>query len=163
MNDDQLRIVQLFTGSGKGKTSAAIGSVMRASGYGLKTFVASFGSGTNCLGKYRGLTELANVDCCVVGEGGPKQPEDIGAQDIELGRQALDTVTQAVTSGEYDLVVLDDISKAVSWNIIDKEGIARLVREKPADVELILTGEDAPHWLIALADMVTEIEDGKKH
>lgn len=162
MNNDEPRIVQLFTGGGKGKTSAAMGSMMRASGYGLKTCVIFFVNGRHCFGKYRSLAELGNIDCCAFGESGLKRPEDIGAREIEWGRQALAATVQAVTSGKYDLVVLDDINKAISWNMVDMESVVQLIEQKPADVELILTGEGAPQMLISMADLVTEIEDGKK-
>ncbi len=163
MNNDEPRIVQLFTGRGKGKTSAAMGSIMRASGYGLKTCVIFFVNGQHWFGKYRSLAALANIDYCAFGESGLQQPEDIGAREIEWGRQALAATTQAVTSGKYDLVVLDDINKAVVWNMVAVESIVQLIEQKPADVELILTGEGAPQMLISMADLVTEIEDGKKH
>ncbi len=162
MNSGEPRIVQLFTGRGKGKTSAAMGSMMRASGYGLKTCVIFFVNGRHWFGKYRSLAELADIDCYAFGGSGLQRPEDIGAREIEWGRQALTATVQAVTSGKYDLVVLDDINKAVAWNIVDIEGVVQLIEQKPADVELILTGEGAPHMLISMADLVTEIEDGKK-
>jgi cob(I)alamin adenosyltransferase len=162
MKNNELRIVQLFTGRGKGKTSAAMGSVMRASGYGLKVCVIFFVNGQHWLGKYRSLTALDNIDCYVFGESGLERPEDIGAREIEWGRKALAATIQAVTSGKYDLVVLDDINKAVAWNIVDIESVVQLIKQKPADVELILTGEGAPHMIISMADLVTEIEDGKK-
>jgi cob(I)alamin adenosyltransferase len=162
-NDDQLRIVQLFTGGGKGKTSAAMGSTMRASGYSLKTCVIFFVNGRHWLSKYRSLAALANTDCFTFGESGLERPEDIGARETKWGRQALAAAVRAVTSGIYDLVVLDDINKAIAWNMIDVESVAQLIAQNPADVELILTGEGAPPRLISLADLVTKIEDGKKH
>jgi cob(I)alamin adenosyltransferase len=162
MNNNEARIVQLFTGRGKGKTSAAMGSIMRASGYGLKTCVIFFVNGRYWSSKYGCLAALANIDCYIFGESGLERPEDIGAREIKLGRQALTTAIRAVASVKYDLIVLDDINKAIAWNMIDVESVLQLVEQKPANVELILTGEGAPPTLIAMADLVTEIEDGKK-
>ena len=163
MNNDEPRIVQLFTGHGKGKTSVAMGSIMRASGYGLKTCVIFFVNGRHWSSKYRSLAALANIDCYIFGESDLERPQDIGSREIKWGRQALATAIRAVASGIYDLVVLDDINKAIAWNMIDVESVLQLIRQKPANVELILTGEGAPPTLIAMADLVTEIEDGKKN
>ena len=163
MNNNEPRIVQLFTGRGKGKTSVAMGSIMRASGYGLKTCVIFFVNGQYWSSKYGSLTALANIDCYIYGESGLEWPQDVGVREIEWGRQALVTANRAVASGKYDLVVLDDINKAIAWNMIDVESVLQLIRQKPANVELILTGEGAPPALIAMADLVTEIEEGKKN
>ena len=163
MNNDEPRIVQLFTGRSKGKTSAAMGSVMRASGYSLKICVIFFVNGRHWFGKYRSLAALDNINCYAFGESGLERPEDIGARETKWGRQALATAVRAVTSGKYDLVVLDDINKAIAWNMIAMESVVQLIEQKPADVELILTGEGAPPMLISMANLVTEIEDGKKH
>jgi cob(I)alamin adenosyltransferase len=157
MNIGEPRIVQLFTGHGKGKTSAAMGSIMRASGYGLRTCVIFFVNGRHWSDAYSSLAELANTDCYAFGESGLEQPEDTCARKIKWERQALATAVWAVTSGKYDLVVLDDINKVIAWNMIDIESVVELIEQKPANVELILTGEGAPHMLISMANLVTEI------
>ena len=150
-------LVQLFTGDGRGKTSAALGTVMRASGYGLKICVVFFMKGKHRLGEYKVLSELANVDWTVFGRGSLLGPEDINVEDRELGRKALMAARRAVENGQYDLVVMDEINTAVAWKIVGLESVLELIKDKPDNVELILTGRYAVPQLVATADLVTEM------
>ncbi len=150
-------LVQLFTGDGRGKTSAALGTVMRASGYGLKIYVAFFMKGKHRLGEYKVLSELANVDWAAFGRDGLLGPEDIRAEDRELGGKALMAARRAVESGQYDLVVMDEINTAAAWKIVGLESVLKLIKDKPDNVELILTGRYAVPQLVAAADLVTEM------
>jgi cob(I)alamin adenosyltransferase len=130
---------------------------MRASGYGLKVFVVFFMKGKHRLGEYRVLSGLDGVDWTVFGRGSLLGPEDIRAEDRELGSKALTAARRAVENGQYDLVVMDEINTAVAWKIVDLESVLKLIKDKPDNVELILTGRYAEPQLIAAADLVTEM------
>lgn len=150
-------LVQIFTGDGRGKTSAALGTVMRATGHGLKTYITFFMKGKRNLGEYKVLSELDNVDWDIFGRNDLLGPSDIVPQDRELGQLALAATEKAIKSGEYDLVVLDEVNTATAWKIVDLEDVVRLIKEKPTNVELILTGRYASPRLIELADQVTNM------
>jgi len=150
-------LVQVFMGRGRGKTSVALGTVMRASGWGLKTYIAFFLKGKHEVGEYKTLSRLPNVDWAVCGRSGFRGPPNITPEDKELARQALASASKALKSGNYDLVVLDEVNMAVTWKVIDLEDVIRLIKEKPPNVELILTGRDADPRLFELADLVTEM------
>ncbi len=154
-------LVQVFTGDGRGKTSAALGTAMRASGYGLKTCVVFFMKGKHRLGEYKVLSELANVDWIAFGRGSLLGSEDIRAEDRELGRKALIAARRAMESGQYDLVVMDEINTAAAWKVVNLESVLKLIKDKPDNVELILTGRYAVPEMVAAADLVTEMTNIK--
>ena len=150
-------LVQINTGNGKGKTTAAMGTVLRAAGHGLRVFVIFFMKGHYEHGEYRTLAILPNVTV----EGfGLRKLKAAAEKDPEEKRQAelaLDKAREVVTSGNYDLVVLDEINVALHYELIDVDAVVDLVKNKPAAVELILTGRYAHQRLIELADQVTEM------
>jgi len=150
-------LVQIFTGNGRGKTSAALGTVMRASGYGLKTYIIFFLKGRHDLGEYKVLSQLPNVDWAIFGRNDFFGPSDATPKDRELTGLALASARKALRSGQYDLVVLDEVNTAAAWGFIELEDVVRLIKEKPSDVELILTGRYADVRLFELADLVTEM------
>jgi cob(I)alamin adenosyltransferase len=153
-------MVQVFTGDGRGKTSAAMGTVMRAAGYGLKVFVVFFMKGTHEAGEYSSLEKLG-VDFKVMGRPGFLGPDNVQKEDIQLAGQALETVSQAMTSGKYDLIVMDEINTAAAWKLVSTSEVLKLIDTKPQAVELIMTGRYAPDSFIGRADYVTELVNVK--
>jgi cob(I)alamin adenosyltransferase len=149
-------MVQVFTGEGRGKTSAALGTVMRAAGYGLKVFVVFFMKGHHELGEYASLQKLG-VNFKVMGRPDFLGPADIQDKDRELARQALDAATTALVSGKYDLIVLDEVNTAAAWKLIGVGDVLRLINARPQGIELILTGRYADDLILARADYVTEL------
>lgn len=150
-------LVQVFTGDGKGKTSAALGSVLRALGHGLRAYVAFFMKGDSTSGERRILSELPNVDFVTSGGRGFIDPSNIEPEHIEQAKHTLAAARQAMLSGDYDLVVLDEVNVATAWNLIELDEVIGFINEKPQNVELILTGRHADTELIKLADLVTEM------
>jgi cob(I)alamin adenosyltransferase len=150
-------LVQVFTGNGKGKTTAALGTVVRALGHGFKVFIVFFMKGKYQYGEFSTLPRLPNVTIasfglrCLIGT------REIRPEEVEEARKALATARGAMLSGDYDLVVLDEVNVAVYFKLIDAEDVVRLVKDKPPDVELILTGRYADERVIELADLVTEM------
>lgn len=150
-------LVQLFTGDGKGKTSAALGAVLRASGHGMRVYVVFFMKGKYPYGEYNILPKLPNVDIAQFGSEEFVDPTNIKPEEIEQARLALAAAREATLSGKYDLVVLDEINVAVAYKLIQLEEVVKLIKAKPKNVEVILTGRYADAKLIELADLVTEM------
>lgn len=150
-------LIQVFTGDGKGKTSTALGVVLRALGHGLRVFIVFFMKGDYPYGEFRTLARLPNVDVASFGFRGHTDPANIKPEEIEQAKQALSTAREVMLSGNYDLVVLDEVNVAAAWKLIEVDEVVRLIRDKPRNVELVLTGRYADAKLIELADLVTEM------
>lgn len=148
--------VQVFTGEGKGKTTAALGTVVRALGHGLKVCVVVFMKGDYPYGEWETLGKLPGITIAQFGFRHFTDPNNVKPEEREQGAQALACARKAVLSGEYDLVVLDEANVATAWKVIAAEDLVSLIKEKPEAVELIVTGRYADSRLIELADLVTE-------
>lgn len=154
-------IVQVYTGNGKGKTSAAFGLALRAIGRGLKVYVIQFIKGGFDYGELYMVDKLPNLELKVFGRGRfvtEKPPE---REDVELAEKALVLAEEVVKSGEYDIVILDEINVALNLKLIKIERVLELIRNKPKHVELVLTGRYAPDEIIEAADLVTEMREVK--
>lgn len=149
-------LVQVFTGDGKGKTTAALGTVLRALGHGLRVFIVCFMKGDYPYGEWNVLSRLPNVDVVRFGSRKFVAPENITPEDREQARKALAAAREAVLSGGYNLVVLDEVNLAVAWKLVELGEVIRLIKDKPRNVELILTGRRADTELVKVADLVTE-------
>jgi len=150
-------LVQIFTGDGKGKTSASLGTVLRALGHGLRVYIAVFMKGDYPYGEWVTLSQLPNVTVARFGQRGFVDPANVKPEEIEQAKQALAAAREAMLSGDYDIVVLDEVNVAVAWNLVALDEVIRLIKDKPRNVELILTGRQAATKLIELADLVTEM------
>jgi len=150
-------LVQIFTGNGKGKTSAALGTVIRALGHGLRACVIYFMKGDYPYGEQRILSRLPNVKMASFGQKGFVDRDHIKPEEKEQARLALAAAREATLIGNYDLIVLDEINIAVAWKLIELDEVIKLISDKPPHVELILTGRQADTRLIELADLVTEM------
>jgi len=149
-------LVQVFTGDGKGKTTAALGAVMRALGQGLRVYVVFFMKGDYPYGERRILAQLPDVDLASFGSLDFVDPANVRPQDREQARQALAAAREAIFSDNYDVAVLDEINVAVAFGLIPLDEVMALIRDKPPGVELILTGRKAHPELVRVADLVTE-------
>jgi cob(I)alamin adenosyltransferase len=155
----QLRrgLVQVFTGDGRGKTSAAIGTVVRALGHGLNVYIVFFMKGDYPYGERSILSRLPNVTMESFGSEEFIDPTNIRPEEKEKAKRALAAAREAVLSGDYDLVVLDEVNLAVDFNLIELAEVLKLIEDKPEAVELILTGRRADGGLVKAADLVTEM------
>jgi len=154
-------LVQVYTGAGKGKTSAAFGLALRAIGRGLKVYVVQFIKGGFDYGELYVIDKLPNLTLKAFGRGKfvvAKPPE---REDVELAEEALRLAKKVVSGGEYDVVVLDEVNVALSLKLISLDDVLRLVKTKPKHVELVLTGRSAPDEIIEAADLVTEMREVK--
>jgi cob(I)alamin adenosyltransferase len=150
-------LVQIFTGDGKGKTSAAIGAVIRALGHGLRVYIAFFMKGDHPSGERSILSQLPNVTMESFGARGFVDPVNIKPEEKEQAKRALASARKAMLSGNYDLVVLDEVNLAAAWNLVELDEVLKLIDDKPEGVELILTGRRADSKLVQSADLVTEM------
>lgn len=154
-------LVQVYTGNGKGKTSAAFGLALRAIGRGLKVYVVQFIKGGFDYGELYMVDKLPNFKLKAFGRGEFVTEKPPGKEDVELAQEALALAEQVVKSGEYDIVILDEINVAMNLKLINLDEVLELVKNKPTHVELILTGRYAPKEIIKAADLVTEMKEVK--
>jgi cob(I)alamin adenosyltransferase len=150
-------LVQVFTGDGKGKTTAALGAVIRALGHGLRVCIIFFMKGDYPYGECNILSQLPNVKIARFGSQQFIDPTNIKPEEKEQARKALAAAGEAILSGSYDLVVLDEVNLAVAWGLVELDEVIKLIKDKPPNMELILTGRKADTKLIQLADLVTEM------
>lgn len=149
-------LIQVFTGDGKGKTSAALGIVLRALGHGLRVYIVYFMKGDYPYGERSVLSRLPNIKFASFGSLKFIDPAKVEPEEIEQAKQALAVASEAMLGGEYDLVVLDEVNVAIAWKLVELDEVVRLIKAKPPNVELILTGRQADAKLVELADLVTE-------
>ena len=154
--------VQVYTGDGKGKTTAAIGLAVRAAGAGLRVYFAQFIK--QC--RYNEIRALEvfgdRIVCRQYGRGCWLRGEPV-AEDIRLARQGLDDVQSIIRSGEYELVILDEANVAVWFGLFTVEDLLNLIDIKPERVELVFTGRRADPRLIERADLVTDMCEVKHY
>jgi len=149
-------LVQIFTGDGKGKTSAALGTVIRALGQGLKVCIVVFMKGHYPYSEWAFLSRVPDVRIERFGFETFTDPTNVKLEEKEEAAKALASAREAVLGGEYDLVVLDELNIAVAWKLVELDEVVKLIQDKPQNVELILTGRNADAKLVQMADLVTE-------
>jgi len=154
-------LVQVYTGNGKGKTSAAFGLALRAVGRGLKVCAVQFIKGGFDYGELHVVERLPNIKLATFGRGRFITDVPPSEEDAKLARQAFEFATKVVREGEYDIVILDEINVALNLRMIGVDEVVQLIRSKPKHVELILTGRYAPREVIEAADLVTEMREVK--
>ena len=154
-------LVQVYTGNGKGKTSAAFGLALRAAGRGLKVYVIQFIKGGFDYGELYVVDKLPNVTLRAFGRGKFIMDKTPAKEDVRLAEEALALAEQVVKSGDYDVVILDEVNVALSLGLVKLERVLELVKGKPAHVELVLTGRNAHEKIVEIADLVTEMREIK--
>jgi len=154
-------LVQVYTGEGKGKTSAAFGSALRAVGRGLKVYVIQFIKGGFDYGELYIAERLPNLKLAAFGRGRFITEAPPSQKDVQLARDAFDLAKKVVDSGEYDIVILDEVNVVLNLKMIDIDEVVKLIKNKPKHVELILTGRYAPAQIMEVADLVTEMREVK--
>ncbi len=163
-SDNRIRLekgyVQIYTGNCKGKTTAALGLAFRAMGSGLRTFIGQFMKGQH----YGELDAAARVTPFItIEQYGRKDLVHVKApplpEDVRMAQDGLTCARRAMFSGDYDIVVFDEILTAHWFHLISVEDILELVRTKPDNVEIVFTGRYAPQEIIDVADLVTEMTE----
>ncbi|OGW83439.1 MAG: cob(I)yrinic acid a,c-diamide adenosyltransferase [Omnitrophica bacterium RIFCSPLOWO2_01_FULL_45_10] len=153
------RLVQVYTGNGKGKTTAAIGLAIRAAGAGYKVYIQQFIKG-RIYSELKALSKIKNIKAeqcgrgCFI-KGKPTMLDKICAQSGLLRAE------QIIMSGKYDLVILDEVNVALKLGLIECEKVIDIISRKPKDVEIVLTGRYCPSCILECADLVTEMREIK--
>ncbi|WP_058187416.1 cob(I)yrinic acid a,c-diamide adenosyltransferase [Terracidiphilus gabretensis] len=168
MTDSRKGLLLINTGPGKGKTTAALGTALRAAGNGMKVLVLQFLKGSWHYGELdaaEALNTQAFPDSFVLKQMGRGFVKVGGAEtdpeDIRLVQEAWSEAKQAIYSGDWDLVVLDEINYAIGYGMLDAAEVAEALRIRPEMVHVILTGRNAHPLLVELADTVTEMREVK--
>ena len=155
---------QVYTGNGKGKTTAALGLAFRACGRGLRVLMIQFMKGGGPYGEHGAAEKLAPLLTIIpTGRPGWVRRPNPEPEDIRLAQEAFAQARAALISGEYDIIILDEINGAVSFGLVTVEEVLEVIRSKPPTVELVLTGRDASEEVIAAADLVTEMKEIKHY
>lgn len=182
MTPSKLGLVQVYTGEGKGKTSASLGLSLRALGQGFSTYIIQFMKSGDTgelfsVKKYIPNIKIAQFGKDAIADKQSKMFEFDGSGEIkgtdgrfiflpdaaekEPARRALEHAANVIKSGKYHLVVLDEINCALDKNLIDANDVIRMLDEKPDNVEVVLTGRNAPQAIMDRADYVSEIKQVK--
>jgi cob(I)alamin adenosyltransferase len=150
--------ILIFTGNGKGKTTAALGMVLRASGHGMRTLVLQFMKADDAVGELTALRYLPGVEAIQMGRGFVPPPVDPAfLEHRQAACRALERAAEALRSKKYDLMILDEICTAMDKGLISEDQIMELIEESGEVSCLVLTGRGATKRLIAKADTVTEM------
>jgi cob(I)alamin adenosyltransferase len=164
MNKLDKGFIQIYTGNGKGKSTAAIGQAVRAAGFGLKTYIAQFMkeypyseiNSLKLLSKWITVEQFGGDDFVY-------RKELPGKVELEKAQSGLVSAKNKMLSGDYDLIILDEAIVAIYFKLIKMEELIDIIKLKPESVELILTGRYCPEELIKLADLVTEMKEVKHY
>jgi len=158
-------MIQVYTGNGKGKTTAALGLACRAVGHGYTVFMIQFMKGNIEYGELETARKLApSLTIRQMGRECFVNRERPDPKDIRLAQEAMALAKTVIASGEYDIVILDEINVALDFGLINTQAVIQLMdEERPAHVELVLTGRYAPQEIMERADLVTEMVEIKHY
>ncbi len=156
-------LVQIYTGNGKGKTTASLGLAFRAAGHDFQVYVMQFMKGQTIYGELETAKRLGpNITIEQVGREVfvSRNPDP---KDLKLAAEAFEKARKLVTSGDYDLVILDELNCVVDYGLVSVEDVKDLIRRKAPHTELVMTGRGAHPEIIELADLVTEMREVKHY
>ena len=154
----------VYTGKGKGKTTAALGLALRATGYDKKICMIQFIKGSWHYGEMDSTKKLEpGFEMVAVGKGfvgiiDDKSPKE---DHEKVAKEAIKISSEKIHSGKYDIIILDEINYAVNLNLISVDDVLNLIKTKPQDIDLVLTGNYAKEEVIEIADLVTEMNEIK--
>lgn len=156
--------IQLYTGNGKGKTTAALGLALRASGAGLKSIIIQFMKGQH----YSELDAIKKLKGHITIEqyGSSKfymLNDDNFEEHFSMARTGLKRAHEVLNDNKFDIIILDEIVTSLNFKIITLDEIVKVIEQKPNNKELVLTGRGAPQHLISLCDLVTEMTEIKHY
>lgn len=155
-------LVIIHTGNGKGKTTAALGLALRAWGEGLKILILQFIKGGWKYGELKALDKFSpEITVKQCGEGFTRRGNTDMKKHKEAAQNTLNEAKEAILSGKWDMIILDEINYAVDFNLIPLNSVLDLISEKPAHLHLVMTGRNAKEELINCADLVTEMTEIK--
>ncbi len=152
--------IQCYTGNGKGKTTAALGLALRAAGHNKKVKIFQFMKGQINYGELNSIKKLSpyvEIEQCGRKEFVSKEnPEKI---DVDLAKNCWEKAKKAIFSGNYDIVILDELNVALDFKLLQIDEIISTLKNKPENVEIIITGRYAPKEIIEISDLITEMKE----
>ena len=156
----EMGLIQVYTGDGKGKTGAAFGLALRAMGRGLRVCIVQFIKGGFDYGESYVARGLPLLEMAAYGRGQfiTGRPT---AEDFAEAKKAFDHARSAICSGNFDIVILDEVNIAMHLGLLSVEDLVEVLRRKPSQVEVVLTGRHAPKRITDMADLVTEMREVK--
>jgi cob(I)alamin adenosyltransferase len=154
--------IQVYTGDGKGKTSAALGLALRAAGHGMHTYIGQFMKGQH-YGELDALRNQPHITIEQYGDVRCIRREDVTPEHIAQAQRGLERAQEAMLSGQYDVVVLDEVNVTIWFGLLAVDEVLAFLDQRPDHVEIVLTGRRAPQELIEWADLVTEMREVKHY
>lgn len=156
--------IQVYTGNGKGKTTAALGLSLRAAGHGLRTVIIQFMKGWIDYGELKGVEMLSPyVEIHQAGRDTFVNRRNPDPEDVRLAREGWELARQTILGKRADIVVLDEINCAVDFGLLPVGEVVEMLQRKPEGMEILLTGRGAPPEFLELADLVTEMREVKHY
>jgi cob(I)alamin adenosyltransferase len=155
--------IQVYTGDGKGKTTAALGQALRACGHGLKVLMIQFMKGSKNYGEVMISGEIPGFTLSQSGLPTFVEKGNPSEEDLRLAREGLESARKAVEDNACDMLILDEINVAVDYGLLNVADIVELVKSRPAEMEVLLTGRYAPKEFLDIADLVTEMSEVRHH
>lgn len=160
----QKGLVMVYTGNGKGKTTAALGLALRAVGHGQRAYMIQFMKGNENYGEIKSVKKyLPNFTLVQKGLDRFVRKNGAKPEDIVLANEGMELAKNIVTCGNYDVVILDEINVAVDYGLVEEEKVLELIKTKPKSVTLVLTGRYASQAVLDMADTISEVKDVKHH
>lgn len=163
-NKTKSSLLVVYTGNGKGKTTASLGMVIRAIGYNWNVCIIQFVKGSWKYGELKGIKRLEpNVELHTVGEGfvGIIDDKKEFSEHQKAAKEGIDFAIEKINSGKYQLIILDELNVAAQLELVSKDDILRIIEVSKDKQHLVITGRDAPDYLIDEADLVTEMKEIK--
>lgn len=156
-------LVMVYTGNGKGKTTAALGLALRAMGHGTEVFFLQFMKGSREYGEVKIAASLPLLTLVQSGLESFVKKSAPSPEDLRLAAQGLQLAVEAVNSGKYGLVVLDELNVALDYKLISLEDTIKMIRDRPPELDLVITGRYAPAEILQLADTISEVAEIRHH
>lgn len=164
MVNKKIGIVMIYTGNGKGKTTASLGLALRAIGHGQKAYMIQFMKGGEKYGEITAIKKhIPDFEIVQKGLDTFVKKGNPSLKDIELAKEGFELAKAVISEGKYDLVILDEINVAVDYGLIGEDDVLGLISEKPDHVTIVLTGRYASRKMVEAVDMVSEIKEVKHH
>lgn len=150
----------VYTGNGKGKTTAALGMALRAAGHDLRVLILQFIKGAWNYGELDSIKRLGSVEIQPLGTGFTWQKENL-EEDRRLAESGWQKAAVEISRGAYDMIILDELNYVLSYGLLSVNLVLDAIKRRPANLHLVVTGRNAPEELLAAADLVTEMRNIK--
>jgi cob(I)alamin adenosyltransferase len=155
---EKLGLIHVYTGDGKGKTTAALGLALRAMGNGLEVAMVQFMKCDQYYGEYQISKELPHLTLLPMGRNCLVHEDKVSQADIDAAKAALAKSKELLHSGKYDMVIMDEVNVSIRFGLVKVDEVVQILKERPPRVEVVLTGRYAPPEIIEIADLVTEMK-----